>query len=55
MNLESIIAIIANLVAILVAAKNDMSLFFPLKKNLFLSFFDPLFLACHKLFLFHKA
>lgn len=33
MNLESSIAIIANLVAILVAAKNDMALFSLLKKT----------------------
>jgi hypothetical protein len=35
MNLESSIAIIANLVAIVVAAKNDMPLFSLLKKTFF--------------------
>lgn len=38
MNLESSIAIIANLVAILVAAKNDTPLFYLLKKP-FCNFF----------------
>ena len=37
MNLESIIAILANLVAIVVAAKNDTPIF-SFKKNLFLIF-----------------
>lgn len=35
MNLESIIAILANLVAILVAAKNDTPIFSLLKKTFF--------------------
>jgi hypothetical protein len=35
MNIESIIAIVANLVAILVATKNDMPIFFLLKKTFF--------------------
>lgn len=42
MNLEGIIAIIANLVAIVVAAKNDMPLFSLLKKNLFLKLHYPI-------------
>jgi len=42
MNIESIIAILANLVAIVVAAKNDTPIFSLFKKNLFLTFFDPL-------------
>lgn len=36
MNLESSITFLANLVTILVAAKNDMPLFSLFKKNLFL-------------------
>lgn len=35
MNLESVIAILANIVAILVAAKNDTPLFSLLKKTFF--------------------
>lgn len=38
MNIESIIAILANLVAIVVAAKNDTHIFSFLKKKLFLIF-----------------
>ena len=40
MNIESIIAILANFVAILVAAKNDTTIFSFLKKNFF-NFFCP--------------
>lgn len=35
MNIESIIAILANVVTILLATKNDTPLFFLLKKKLF--------------------
>lgn len=54
MNLESIITILAILVAILVAAKKDTPLFSFFKKPFFY-FFDTQIFTCQKLSLFQKA
>lgn len=50
MNIESIIAILANLVTIIVAAKNDTPLFSLFKKNLFLTQICPINFPINKIY-----
>lgn len=55
MNLESIIAILANLVAIIVAAKNDTPIFSLFKKNFFDTNLTHYFFVGHEKPINHKG